>query len=133
MNKNKEELQKEFTEFKIQIDELREKLVHTGEQFLVKNFKEIFNNHPKLEEVRWTAYTPYFNDGEECTFRSGHKSPELEGKDLPYDGKEYKEIENKIEEFMGQFDDDLMYDLFGDHVEIVVTAEGMSVENYDHD
>ena len=30
--------------------------------------KEIFENHPKVESFGWSQYTPYFNDGDTCTF-----------------------------------------------------------------
>ena len=36
-------------------------------------FTELFAQAPKLKSVSWTQYTPYFNDGEECTF-SAHTS-----------------------------------------------------------
>lgn len=132
-NMSTEALKKEFMEFKKQIAELKDKLNKTGEQFLVKNFKEVFNNHPKLEEVRWSAYTPYFNDGEPCEYSSDHLSPELAGAELEYNGEEYNQIEGEIKAFMEMFDDDLMYDMFGDHIEILVTQDGMAVEEYDHD
>lgn len=31
-------------------------------------FSEFFNNHPEVESVLWRQYTPYFNDGDTCTF-----------------------------------------------------------------
>jgi len=31
--------------------------------------KQLFEAVPDLTMIRWTQYTPYFNDGEECTFR----------------------------------------------------------------
>jgi hypothetical protein len=30
--------------------------------------KEIFEKHPKVESFGWSQYTPYFNDGDTCTF-----------------------------------------------------------------
>ena len=29
---------------------------------------KIFDTFPEVKSVSWTQYTPYFNDGEECTF-----------------------------------------------------------------
>lgn len=132
---NKETLQEKFESFKKQVEDLRMKLQETGEQFLLEHFKETFNKHQNLKEVRWTQYTPYFNDGEECTFRSNHEWADIEGVDgeLDYDSKEYKEIKENIREFLSQFDDELLRNLFGDHVEIIVTKEGISVEEYEHE
>lgn len=31
-------------------------------------FKEFFEKTPEIKTIRWTQYTPYFNDGEECVF-----------------------------------------------------------------
>ena len=30
--------------------------------------KQIFEKHPKVESFGWSQYTPYFNDGDTCTF-----------------------------------------------------------------
>lgn len=126
-------LQEQFTEFKNQISSLREQLTQTGELFLVENLQRILNKYPSLEKIHWTAYTPYFNDGEACYYSSNHNYAEIEGRDLNYGTPEYKEIKKELSEFLSQFDDDLMMDLFGDHVRIVITREGLSVEEYQHD
>jgi len=129
MSTAKEELNK----FKEQIDSLRKQIQETGEQFLIKNFKEIFKKHPYLTEVSWTGYTPYFNDGETCYYSSCHKDPEIEGEDCGRRTERYTNIKSDIREFMSLFDDDLMMDLFGDHVKIIVTKEGITVEDYEHE
>jgi hypothetical protein len=128
---NKETLQEQFSTFKAEVEELRMKLQKTGEQFLAQNFKELFEKYPKLETISWSQYTPYFNDGEECTFRSNHKYADIEG--IDYNDKEYEIIEKELQDFMGQFDDELLCNLFGDHVQLVVSKEGISVEDYDHE
>lgn len=38
---------------------------------LKDGFKAIFEQYPFLGAIRWTQYTPYFNDGEPCTFGVG--------------------------------------------------------------
>ena len=120
---NKETIQEKFESFKKQVEDLRMQLQKTGEQFLIEHFKETFAKYPNLKQVQWTQYTPYFNDGEECTFSSNHQWAEIEGIDgeLDYNSKEYKEIKENIREFLSQFDDELLKNLFGDHVEIIVT------------
>ena len=45
----------------------------------------------------------------------------------------YKEIVDAVKGFLGQFDDDDMEDLFGDHVKVNITRDGVEVEEYDHD
>lgn len=43
--------------------------------------KELFATYPELKSFGWTQYTPYFNDGEPCTFRSQHDYPTINGND----------------------------------------------------
>ncbi len=31
-------------------------------------FTEFFNQHPDIDNITFTAYVPYFNDGDECVF-----------------------------------------------------------------
>ncbi len=45
----------------------------------------------------------------------------------------YKEIVTSVKNFLNQFDNDDMYDLFGDHVKVTITAEGAKTSEYDHD
>lgn len=128
---NKETLQQEFTDFKKKVEELRLQLQKTGEQFLAQNFKELFEKYPKLEKISWTQYTPYFNDGDECTFRSNHRYADIEGEDLGASG--IKEVESELSKFMSQFDNELLKNLFGDHVQLIVSKEGITVEEYKHE
>ena len=128
-----EKLQEQFSEFKRQVEALRGQLQKTGEQFLIEHFKNIFEKYPQLDRVSWTQYTPYFNDGEECTFSSHHEWAEIEGEGLEYGKPEYEGIKKEIRTFLSQFDDELLKNLFGDHVQIIVSKEGISVEEYDHE
>lgn len=132
---NTETIKEKFESFKKQVEDLRMQLQKTGEKFLLEHFKDTFSKYPNLKQVQWTQYTPYFNDGEECTFSSNHQWAEIEGIDgeLDYNSKEYKEIKESIREFLSQFDDELLKNLFGDHVEIIVTKEGISVQEYEHE
>jgi hypothetical protein len=127
--------------------------------------KELFQSYPELKSFGWRQYTPYFNDGEACEFRSQHDYPTINGNDENYGESEqpegvldivklgsetiygsnwnkipnpnynpyYKEIVDTVKEFLNQFDDEDMKDLFGDHVSIHITEEGVDVEDYDHD
>lgn len=50
------------------LDELKS-LYHEGLKVLAKDlFKEFFALNPSIEAILWHQYTPYFNDGETCTF-----------------------------------------------------------------
>jgi hypothetical protein len=111
-----------------------------------------------LEEIRWTQYTPYFNDGEACTFRIGSvyfklkDAPEDSGDnedgyqsvwDINYHRKEAKEGEHPATTQLQAIVDlinndeieDVLYDMYGDHMEVTfdVAAGKANAEEYDHD
>ena len=46
-----------------------EEVVRTKGVFAIKSAViELFDRHPILNAIYWTQYTPYFNDGDPCTF-----------------------------------------------------------------
>jgi len=42
---------------------------------LLKAFASQFKSNPAVKCMVWTQYTPYFNDGEPCTFRISGENP----------------------------------------------------------
>lgn len=59
------------------------KMKEQGEILLKRAFAEFFAANPGVEAVRWAQYTPYFNDGDSCTF--GVQDPMVSLKDVPAD------------------------------------------------
>lgn len=114
--------------------------------------QEFIAANPQVKAITWSQYTPYFNDGDPCTFSVnepyfffGEEDPEEdEGHDAWSMGHaEYRpSLEVCSEETgaacsalakeLGQLDDALE-ELFGDHVKVIVTADGVSVDEYNHD
>jgi hypothetical protein len=47
---------------------LKAKMQADGKAALQEAFTEFFAAHPEAKAIVWTQYTPYFNDGEACTF-----------------------------------------------------------------
>jgi len=96
---------------------------------------------PTLTAIRWHQYTPYFNDGDACTFSVN--SPEFqfgEGESFVDSYSLDDEDLNKtqveaIEEFETELGDceELLEEAFGDHVEVTVTTTGIETESYEHD
>lgn len=124
---------------------------------LKPRFKELFEPSfaaiPELKQFEWTQYTPFFNDGDSCEFSVHDLSYRL-GKDWNEEDEEWEddyeghyiawgsqgELTNDQWELLKGLDkafkglpEDTMQDLFGDHVKVIVTREGVSVEEYDHD
>lgn len=116
-------------------------------------------DHPSIEALKWTQYTPYFNDGDECTFRVNELYVRIVGDGD--DGGDYEDgylsVPNSTSTYFdrSEFCDaggtretaDILNDLesalqsneeaclaaFGDHVQIIVTRDGIEVEEYSHD
>lgn len=114
--------------------------------------RELFQEHEVLRGFSWTQYTPYFNDGDECVFSVHTDYPniwfgefddeELYEGDYEFSRWDARENPDKPEskaglaviEFLQTFDDDLLKDAFGDHVEITVTRDGgIIVDDCEHD
>lgn len=52
-------------------EEYQKRVREEGEGVLKLMFKDFFESNPQIDSVRWTQYTPYFNDGEPCEFGVG--------------------------------------------------------------
>ena len=104
---------------------------------------EVFNKYPNIESFSWTQYTPYFNDGDECTFSAQTQYPQLtftDGTEIDIDyGSGDVDAEDVVEEiaavktFLAQFDESDYEEMFGDHVLVVVSRKGAKIKGYDHD
>lgn len=123
---------------------------------------EIMTAHPEIQSIRWSQYTPYFNDGDACTF--GVCEPELEFSqsfvasmgELGYDkfmdemsdgfftiysynrqAPEFlKVIAKKQRDFYSVLEElqDALEDAFGDHKRITIESTGIiHVDEYRHD
>jgi hypothetical protein len=148
-----------------EIKKLKREMLEASNKIFTDLTKTIFEDHPKVKSFGWNQYTPYFLDGDTCTFsvntdyiyingesvdesdwisetkithygtwNSGKK--EYEGRtelpNLDYD-KDLVSASDEIREFLSNFDEDFFMSQFGDHAEITITAEGVSVDEYEHD
>jgi hypothetical protein len=214
-----ENILEKTNEMNKQIEKMRTQYKEDLQKSFSEIFTEFFNNTPEIKEIFWTQYTPYFNDGEECTFRVNdiyyninvpegyedvygdddyegskflsHKTSlsEIQGiitrienvikdptsadKNDYYIGKynyrsyNYdfdlsiaqknlkeqidrfdavkKELElypniniavhnfKTIKKFIETIDENAMQDIFGNHVKVIISKNGTTVEEYDHE
>lgn len=74
-------------EFKQKQQELQEQIRSSMQEA----FTDFFDAYPTINNINFIGYVPYFNDGDECTFRLGEilftTSPELS--DSPYESGFY--------------------------------------------
>ena len=148
-----------------EIKKLKEEMLEASNKIFTDLTKTIFEENPKVKSFGWNQYTPYFNDGETCTFSANtdyiyvngvsvdesdwisetkitnygtwnREKREYEGRkevpNLNYD-PELVKSSDEIREFLSNFDEDFFLSQFGDHAEITVTVDGVSVDEYEHE
>lgn len=212
-----------------QINELNKQMREKSKELMKEAFREFLEKYDEVvENIYWTQYTPYFNDGEACEFgvndvfillKNDEEACEYEGSSLydkesintlkeqivkweawekdpmgearkhkefyikrynrnPFDPRSsynYNRYETKTEEdlmrewkphygtkedcqeqlqtaemivskypnlqadfkeiksMIGGLDEDLMKAMFGDHVKVIVSTNGIEIEEYEHD
>lgn len=123
-----------------------------GRDGIQKLLAPVFESFPNVKSVRWTQYTPYFNDGEPCEFSSNADYCELlfaagEGGDVvtkedfdedfeeSWDCRKDAEKQKAFEAFKEALGlpDDVLLAAFGDHAQVTVDRSGVEVEEYSHD
>lgn len=135
---------------KDQFEAAQKRMQAEGKVALEEALAEVFANHPKLQAVRWTQYTPYFNDGEACVFSVN--SPYIKFEGLEEDAGDYEDgfeycssyrnderpegfvaAANDVSEVFNSIPDELMLSVFEDHVQVTATRKGFEVEEHSHD
>jgi hypothetical protein len=141
--------------------ELEGLLKEHGKEMLRELFAELFAAAPAIKAVRWTQYTPYFNDGDACVFRihdpeystvdpdgdgeTGEDSDENDNdEDADEDGfftswdNAYEKHKEALEPFETKFGNaESILESLGDHSQITVTCRNgeivIDVDDYEHD
>lgn len=114
-----------------------------GKEAVREQLQGLFDAHPELEAVHWSQYTPYFNDGEPCTFGLNQVYYKLRGQDtggdddngfeyIPYGDRGQTGLTMALRAFANSRDEDIYKECFGDHVEVTATRDGIEVAEYDH-
>lgn len=154
---NVQALQKHILVQREKIKRQQEELAEQVRKVFAAGAKEMFKQYPDLEYFAWTQYTPYFNDGDPCTFRTNTDYLELKMQPnstdettyytdhfFPHGVKGRMEREGRTEmtrlekvgcavsKFLEVFEEDDFLNMFGDHARVIVTREGVTTELYDH-
>ena len=114
-------------------------------------------DHPSIESLKWTQYTPYFNDGDTCEFHVHDLYVKPVGGDEDAGDYEdgyvyvpspeyYTDSELAERGFTRESatafraldsalsaNEEACLAAFGDHVQVIVTRDGIEVEEYSHD
>jgi hypothetical protein len=132
----------------------------TAKEALKEMAAEFFAENPHVVSINWNQYTPYFNDGDVCTFSANIDYPRftfhaVDGTELTYcagagsfvspDGeydyeggtqyeKETAKVEKSVVKFLKNFAEDDLKEMFGDGIEITLYRKGkISTTDYEHD
>lgn len=131
-------------ELKAKIDETYKTMAELGKGLIKEEFQKLFEEWPEIAAIRWRQYTPYWNDGEPCTFRVC--SPYVKINDFGGDAddgwlEEYDFEEGPKRDWMRHLEGTLeageivLKSIFGDHVQVTVwrDKDEAEVEEYEHD
>jgi hypothetical protein len=184
--KKKPSLAERLKAAKQSLEKAKKKSVKIGEGLFRECVRQLFKDHPKLEQFSWVEYTPHWNDGDECTFEVHLDSLKINGESdddaecvhtLEYNYKllsnkkkseariimeladpnkdrweadrlkrdlevirtrnadevasKYK-IKKSIYDMLASIDDSVYESVFGEG-EVIVTRDGIKIENYEHD
>lgn len=66
-----------YAEKQLKVAQLRIEAANLAKEHFDEKSKELFEKYPDLIDFSWTQYTPYFNDGDECTFRVNTDYPKV--------------------------------------------------------
>lgn len=127
----KEEIRKNLH---ARLDKLREEHKGVVEDAFREVFCGLFKEHPDLKQFAWRQYTPYFNDGDVCTFSVNTYDPRINDEEW-FEGT--SDLCGPVRKALENFRDEDYLAAFGDHVEVQVLRVGdgciISTKECDHD
>lgn len=133
-----------------EIENLRKQATNAGKTYFTERSQDIFEQFPEIASFAWTQYTPYWCDGDVCEFgvndyfdvttvdgdewedvSTHYQHPE----NSPYYRPKTREDEvgDALSAMVSSVDEETMKEMFGDHVKVTVSREGIEVEEYEHE
>ena len=100
-----EQLKNQIQEHTSKIAALKKQMMEELRKDFHGALVELFDAYPFVHAVHFTAYTPYFNDGDECTFSSHHYDCGFNGYDGYVDDKD-----SSVENAFGDIEGDNIYE-----------------------
>lgn len=140
--KGKRKMYEGLKDLKKQLDAAKTEIQKKGRESFGAAFGELFEKHPTLKCVRWSQYTPWFNDGEACEFSvhgweavqhddgvdDGELDPDCYDDDIPDD------TADDVQAIFDLAGDDMFEMIFEDHVEVIANRDGtFQIDEYEHD
>jgi len=118
-------------------NQTKQLLVEQVRDLLGQRIKNRAIEFPAVEWISWKQYTPYWCDGDQCSFSVNSWSLCVNGEsydDYPTDSQEYQFGEIVVN-MIDAIPEEIMEMAFGDNVEVVITRDGVVKFNEysDHD
>lgn len=111
----------------------KEQFIENVKAIFVEEAKKFFEDNPGVESIYWTQYTPYWNDGEECTFsRHDHDFTYFDDVEDKRN-TEYRAFDSEFSVVIDRIPNEIYLDMFGDHVEVSISRDGINVQGYNHE
>ena len=159
MTINFEQLQSRFNSLIAEQQALRSKFQADAQAMFKESLKIFFDMNPGVTALLWTQYTPYFNDGDTCIFSvndvhfTNAEGDELDNVSVwgEYEGEDENVWVESYAKYLASKEgvdvtscdfisdmiqssemEDIMKEMFGDHVSVIVTRSGIDVEEYEH-
>jgi hypothetical protein len=149
------ELKRLITDF----EEAQNSFQKQAQKAFKDSMKSFFEDNPEVKLIRWTQYSPFFNDGEECTFSvhcpmftNAPNADDIDCGDYTGDDEtvwtygedcygDHVEPPPHLVQVLNEFEEVQQSDafgqiaeaMFGNHVEVTITAAGITVDEYSHD
>jgi len=130
MNKS---IQDKLENLKERVSSLQEEIKSESQKLFNESMKEFFELFPSVKSISWNQYTPYFNDGDECRFSVNNDVKINDYDDYDKQDEVPKNAFELASDIVGAIEDNTMLAMFGDHVKVTVTPNGVSTEEYNHD
>lgn len=136
---------------------VKAEIAKDGEAAIAGVFDAFMAEHPEVQALCFTAYTPYFNDGDPCVysvrdpslgFAPGSVMAEavrypaepwgLDGdrglvwEDYPVEGSPVRAVWEAARDLLYSMED-LIETCLGDHICVLVDRDGLTVYDLDHD
>jgi hypothetical protein len=126
----------------------RELVEREGKAILKGVLDQFFTKFPNVDSIRWEQYTPYFNDGDACTFSVNEPYVRLKGtSENCEDGdnedryhsywsirESNKELSEELELLSNELQElEEVLEHMGDHAQITATRTSIEIDEYEHD
>lgn len=129
-----EQAQKPLLERLDYFKSVRDKMVNDLRSEFPNFILPLMAQSDNIKSIGFTAYTPYFNDGDTCGYRVHTSYLYVNGDEDPQLSDDDRKLVNEISKVLRQIPDEIYRDVFGDHVLVHVNIDGtVTTEEYEHE